>query len=267
MKLARSRILLSLGIWLAFAPASQAEADDQSAQQIEKQASELEKHQEYEKASSLLKTAITIREKHFDQAGYKESGVKRGFTDLSIPHAMESWAYVQDLQNLGWDYDRIRDFDNGGKQFEKQYAINLKVFGDDNDKTLASLNQLAMHYQRAGKYAEAENKAKKAVTVLKKLNGPDDIQLVFYLNTLYHIYVDQDRDKEAEEVCKEQLAVAEKKYGKDCALVASILEGYYDVLSHMGKAAEAKAVKERAADIREKTHTHQEHKVRAKIIK
>lgn len=82
--------------------------------------------------------------------------MKAGFTDLSVPHAAESLAYVQDLERLGWNSDRMKAFDKGAKAFEEAYAINKDCFGDQNDKTVRALNQLAMHYERAGNYAAAE---------------------------------------------------------------------------------------------------------------
>ncbi len=239
---------------------------NQSLQVKEQEALRLESAQEYAKAMNILEKVIETRSKQFNQDAFKKSCSKPGMTDLGVPDSANSRTYIQDLERLGWNCDRSREFEKGRKAFEKMYEINKDAFGDQNDRTVAALNQLAMHYERAGNYSLAETSARKCIDIQKKLTGPNDIQMVSWLGTLYHIYLDQDRDKDAEQICKERLSIAEHNYGKECPYVAGLLENYSEVLSHMGRSAEAKTFKERAIAIREKTHTKQEHKVNASVM-
>lgn len=252
---------------LAVALKSFPKADARIAQAYENCARDFDDSHNYEQAVSNFEEALKIREKSFDASAFKNCGIKPNNYDYTIPHSIESWDYALDLRSVGWSLDRQRLFDKGGKAFEKYFDLMHTAFGDNHEKTIQALSQLAMHYQRARNFALAESTAKKVIEAEKKTVGSDDMQLVFSLNTLFHVYEDQDRDADAEKVIKEQLAIAEKHVGKDSAMVASILESYYGILAHMGRAAEAKSVRERSERIRAATHTRQEHKVEASVIK
>lgn len=156
--------LFFCGLSIAPSPAGAEDSSyNKTLQKQEQEALRLEGQQEFQKASDLLQQVLTKRFKTFSKDSYKKSRMKAGFTDLSVPHAAESLAYVQDLERLGWNSDRMKAFEKGGKAFEEAYAINKDCFGDQHDKTVSALNQLAMHYERAGNYAAAEQSAKKCV--------------------------------------------------------------------------------------------------------
>jgi tetratricopeptide (TPR) repeat protein len=237
------------------------------ALELESKATDSSRAHDYVTESELLKKAISIRKTHFNESAYKQAHKQSNMTDLTVPGAMESEAYLGDLNRLGWAYQRQNNFKDAIPQFSEASSLIERLLGAHNSESMSAKQQLAICLWRADRFAEAEKVLLGLLQEQEKTVGADSEPLVQTLHSLSHVYQDWRRYNDAEIVAGRELKIARTKYSAKGAMMAGILENYASILRDCGKKQEALPIEKEAREIRALTHTAQEHPTQATVLR
>ena len=122
---------------------------------------------------------------------------------------------------------------------EQSLALARRAFGDRDDHTLTSMNDLAELYQAQGRYGEAEPLLRETLQIRRKTLGPKHPDTLASMNNLAALYHAQGRYGEAEPLLREALQVRRKTLGPkhpDTLRSMNNLGGLYDAQGRYGEA-------------------------------
>ena len=102
------------------------------------------------------------------------------------------------------------DYAHGTKPAEDALRLARKAFGDHDQRTLVSLNNLALLYRGQGRYSDAEPLYREALQALRAARHPDALKAV---NNLANLYSDQGRYGDAEPLYREALQTRRETLG------------------------------------------------------
>lgn len=201
------------------------------AQQLDEQGLKLREVGQYEKAQSLAKRALAIKEKVL---GSEHLEVAKSLNNLAILYWFRgNYAEAEPLH-------------------KRALAIREKVLGPEHPEVAKSLNNLATLYSERGNYAEAEPLYRRALAIREKALGPEHPDLAKSVNNLANLYADRGEYTEAELLYRRALAIWEKALGQEHPDVAKSLNNLATLHSERGNYAEAEPLYKRALAIREK---------------
>uniref|UniRef100_UPI004057244F tetratricopeptide repeat protein n=1 Tax=Candidatus Electrothrix sp. TaxID=2170559 RepID=UPI004057244F len=186
----------------------------------------------YKNAESLLRSALSIREK------------KSGKSHPSV-------ALI--LNNIGFLYANQERNEESVLLYERALEIAERPFFQDYSLMATVFNNLAMLYRDQGRNAEAEPLLKRALKINEKAFGKDHPTVATTLNNLATLYDDQGCYEEAETLYRRALEISEKALKKDHPSVATILNNLAVLYNTQGRYDEVEPLFKRSLKIYEKT--------------
>jgi CHAT domain-containing protein/tetratricopeptide (TPR) repeat protein len=148
----------------------------------------------YEKAQSLAKHALDLREKA-----------------LGPDHPEVAAA----LNLLGVICTARSDYNRAESLFQRALAINEKAFGREHPAVAEVTDNLAKNYNAKGNYAEAERLARKALGIREKALGEDHFLVAVSLGTLGDIFLAKGDYANARSFSEHAIQITAKFYAAD----------------------------------------------------
>src|SRR4029077_19734050 len=131
-------------------------------------------------------------------------------------------------------------------------------FGEEDQRLLVALNNLARLYVRQGKTAAAESLESRALAVGKSIYGEGSKEVALILCDLGGLYNQEGKYSEAQSVLQEALTIQEKELDPDEAAVAISMNNLATVYLGEHKYSEAEDLYQRALGILEKSPESQD---------
>ena len=156
------------------------------------------------------------------------------------------------LDTVGNVYRELGDYAKADSMVRESLTLRKALFGENDLRVAASLNDLGAVLEAQSKPAEAEVLFRKALAIRRQLSGNDSPAVAATLNNIGTALFDQGKFGKAEETQRKALALREKLFGKENADVAVSLHSLGNVLLMEGKNAEAEAIFRRVLAMREK---------------
>ena len=122
----------------------------------------------------------------------------------------------------------------------------------DQNRTVVSINTLAILYERTREYAKAEPLYKEALEINQKVLGHDHPDTAASLNNLAELYKDMGEYAKAEPLFKEALEIHQKMLGHDNADTATDLNNLAQLYEGRGEYNKAEPLYKEALEIRQK---------------
>lgn len=263
--------------------------DPQTAKSLEQlaQCFELNRSSDSEEKLKVLMEALPLRKSTYNPAKFKDAFGQAGVVTFNVAGA----EYALDLYSIGEILLQKRGVKLKAAAQAKKAAAKVtltneqqdmkaedvwkellvlsgKSLGREHPTTVGFMLNLARAADNAGNYKEAEAVTKTAISIEENRNLPKEkfSRLFWALATLTDIYVDMEDDRKAEPIILRKIA-----YLKECdpegPFMAGTLEEYCELLERLDRADEVKPLAAHALAIRQRTGTHQEHKVGGVIIK
>jgi eukaryotic-like serine/threonine-protein kinase len=227
----------------------------------------------YNKADSLIKIGLTIREK-YDKKG---TDIEKSLNSLSNVYLFkgeyakaaallnrvvllhkslsqeDDTTYTTTLSNLAWSFYATGKYLKSDSIYIVLINILTKKYGMKNELMLSMMNNLALNYHEEGKYKESDSLFQIALNQEKIVYGnkphPE-------LSTTLYNYAELLRDKgnfpKAEEMFKSALAMDLKLHGPVNPDVAYSTQGLASFYLAEGHYSEANKLFRRTLEIREK---------------
>jgi tetratricopeptide (TPR) repeat protein len=114
--------------------------------------------------------------------------------------------------------------------------------GQEDQSTLASMNDLAVTLEEQGKYAEAESMHRQTLATRQKVLGVDHPSTLTTMNNLAGVLDNQGKYAEAESMHRQTLATREKVLGVDHPSTLTTMNNLAGVLGKQGKYTEAESM-------------------------
>jgi tetratricopeptide (TPR) repeat protein len=146
------------------------------------------------------------------------------------------------LYRVGWFEWRQGRYESACQTLQAAYQTRQRIFGDEAEKTLESLNLLASALAGQGKYEAAEEMYRRALTGHEKVLGMEHPDTLTSVDNLASVLRDQGRYEAAEEMYRRALTGSEKVLGVEhpdtlisVGNLASVLQGQgrYEVAEEM----------------------------------
>jgi tetratricopeptide (TPR) repeat protein len=124
----------------------------------------------------------------------------------------EEWSRLSEA--VGSAY-RAGEYVRGAELAEEALRVARSAFGDTDQRTLTSLNNLAFLYERQGRYGDAEPLYGQALERSREALGPDHPDTLQSLNNLAFLYERQGRYGDAEPLLEQALERFRETLGPD----------------------------------------------------
>ena len=122
---------------------------------------------------------------------------------------------------------------------EQSLALARRAFGDRDDHTLTSMNDLAELYQAQGRYGEAEPLLREARQISRETLGPKHPFTLTSMNNLAELYDAQGRYGEAELLNREALQISRETLGPKHPFTLASMNGLAESYKAQGRYGEA----------------------------
>jgi CHAT domain-containing protein/Tfp pilus assembly protein PilF len=117
---------------------------------------------------------------------------------------------------------------------QKSLAINRRLFGEQNNATIVSLNNVGMTQIKLGQWKQAEANLSQSLATSEMLFGKEHVETAISLNNLGLLYSLRGRDEEAIRVYKRSLSIYENTLGKEHPATARIQNNLGQIYSDRG---------------------------------
>ncbi|MEX2217264.1 MAG: serine/threonine-protein kinase [Phycisphaerales bacterium] len=142
---------------------------------------------------------------------------------------------------LGDTYRSLGKLDQSMANLERSVALYTGSLGEDHQRTLAAIDDLAHVYQRLGRMTDAAPMKERSLAVRRRLYGPEDKGTIHALVNLGAVYGDMGAEKQAEgvRVLSEAIELMTRVLGPDDP--DTVLAGLYLGIAYqkMNKHAES----------------------------
>lgn len=171
-------------------------------------------------------------------------------TSLPQPDSEESLGMVQDL---GLAFEKRGYPQLAEPILTESVAQYLRVFGENDIRTLNVMEHLAIAYKDSNKLADAERLQRRLVAAFSASRPADDPRRLKALNNLGRTLEMQKRFKDAEALYREAFTLAEKSLGKDNAETLIFAGNLGAALMYQQRFAEAEPVIRATLEARTRT--------------
>ena len=186
---------------------------------------------EYDKAESLYRRSLQIREKV-----------------LGPDHPDVATV----LDNLGVLYDSLADYPKAELLLKRALEIRKGSLGSDHPKVAVSLTNLGFLHEHLGDYVSAERHYKRALEIGEKALGSNHPDVATILSRVGEMYISLMDYQKAEPPLERALAIRVESLGSSHPKVAKRLDALAQVNEGLGKFPEAQSLYQQALDIYEK---------------
>ncbi|MCX7930633.1 MAG: tetratricopeptide repeat protein [Chlorobi bacterium] len=131
-------------------------------------------------------------------------------------------------------------------------SLYCSIYGEDNQLTASSLNDLAVVLDITGRYEESEKLYRRALTIREHTLGPEHQDTVLSMNNLAGIMYATGKYREAEELLQRALTICECTLGMDHPSTALSLNNLAIVLDATKRYEESEKLHRRALALRER---------------
>jgi len=150
--------------------------------------------------------------------------------------------YLKELNKLLIKANQNGSYSKGIELAEKAYKYAVNNFGEKDEDTLISINNLAGIYRDRGNYAKAEQLYKRCLSLSEEILGPDDPSISITINNLGLLYKSQGKYSEAEQLYKKSLTISEEYLGSKHPFTITIINNLGALYNAQGKYAETESM-------------------------
>lgn len=181
-----------------------------------------------------------------------------------IPHAISIAKYGEEnkikLEKIAYLYHQIAtyynmilaDYEQAEILFDEVIRIEKDVYGDENEHTIRSYNNLIGLYIDQGKYDDAESLCIYALNICEKTFLPNHNMTLVLIKCLAQIYFKKSRYDDAEKLYKRVLNIRNEIFGENSNEAATIMGELASIHKINGHYDDAKILLEEALEIKEK---------------
>ena len=222
-------------------------SEEKQMELLEKVTDFLYKYAKYEKAITLNRTLLDLREKvlgeeHPDTArSYNNIGLvyaKQGDYEKELEYLFKALAILEKVlgeehpntaisyNNIGVIYDNQGDYEKALEYYFKALAIREKVLGVEHPDTAASYNNIGVIYNNQGDYEKAVEYYFKSLVIFEKTLGVEHPDTADSYINIGVVYAEQGDYEKALEFFFKSLAIYEKVLGAEHPNTA---DSYYNI--------------------------------------
>ncbi|MGA9243988.1 MAG: tetratricopeptide repeat protein [Silvibacterium sp.] len=151
---------------------------------------------------------------------------------------------------IGQTYMDLGLYAEARAQFERALALQLRVLGTDNPKTLKTLNRIGYSAFLQGKYPEAEVLLGRALKMQRRVLGNEHPDTLSSLDALADVYWRQSKYAEAEALYSETLSIQRRQLGPEHPDTLESMHDIAVVYFDQGKYAQAEVLENQTLEIR-----------------
>jgi tetratricopeptide (TPR) repeat protein len=186
---------------------------------------------QYDKAASLYKQVLSIKEKAGD---------------------IDSMELVSDILSLAYVYHNQGRYADAEPYYKRVLAIREQNLEKDHPKTAETIEILARVYYALDQYEKATSFFERSLSIKEKTIGQTHIGLTDPLDYLARLYYLVGRYAEAESACRRSLIICENHFGPNHLSLGQRLNGLAICLDLQGKYTEAESFYQQALSHKEK---------------
>ncbi len=146
---------------------------------------------------------------------------------------------------LGQVYDALGEYPKAEALNRKALALARPLFGDKDQRTIASIGNLGLVVGHQQQFSEAIELLREALRLRQSLPGPEDVQLATCLNNVANVLMQSEQYAEAEPLHLQALEMIRRVKGDKDVRTAVWLQNLGITLRHAGK---LKAAEERLTE-------------------
>ena len=250
-----------------------AQAQLTKAEQLTKQAWELNEQGKYSEAIPLAQEALIIRqqvlgEEHADVANslnnlgllYQSMGRYQQAEPL-LTQALEMLrrllgnehpSVATSLNNLGLLYQLMGRSQQAEPLYTEALEMRRRLLGNEHPSVATSLNNLAFLYKSMGRYQQAEPLLTQALKMSRRLLGEEHSSVALSLNNLAVLYKSMGRYQQAEPLYTQALKINRRLLGNEHPYVATSLNNLAVLYKSMGRYQQAEPLYHQALEMRKR---------------
>ncbi len=199
-----------------------------SARLLDEAGDYLRERAQYSESETLLKKAITIREK----------ALKQDHPDVA-----------RSLHNLARLYVDQGKYIQAESLYQRALTIREQALGAEHPDVATTLNYLGLLYTHLDKYDQAEMLHKRALIIREKLLGAEHLDTAYSLSNLADIHRERNEFGKAELLFQRSLDICEKVLEPGDPVIAICLDNLASVYVRLDKLAQAEALFQRSSMI------------------
>jgi eukaryotic-like serine/threonine-protein kinase len=143
---------------------------------------------------------------------------------------------------IGKTYAELAQYEESRTQFERALALERRVWGPEDPKTLDTLNHLGRTAWFQGKYPEAETLLLQNLEIQRRVLRPEHPDTLYSMNTLGNVYRVQGKDAQAEALYSQTLEIRRRVLGREHPDTLVSMNNLSNVYWSQGKYAQAEAL-------------------------
>lgn len=145
-------------------------------------------------------------------------------------------------ETIGQTYADLGLYAEARTQFERAVALDQRVFGSSNTKTLKAMGRLGVLAFRQGKYSEAEALLSQSLRVARRVEGPEGRDTLSNMTNLASVYRLQGRYPQAEALVSQALEIKRRVLGPENHSTLVSMSVLAEIYEEEGKFAQAEAL-------------------------
>jgi len=169
-------------------------------------------------------------------------------SDNNIPPERQHWKKISQQYVKAYQSGH---YSQGIEFAEKAYQYALNNFGETDQDTLTSINNLAFLYNSQGRYGEAEPLYKRCLQLSEEVLGPKHPDTLTSINNLSELYRSQGRYGEAEPLYKQFLQLSKEVLGPKHPSTLISINNMATLYESKGKYREAELLYKRCLQLSE----------------
>ena len=193
---------------------------------------------------SLLFALKIIKEK-------MKNGKDNFYSEYKLLEFNQERDYLVSLQNLGFYYSELREFNQSNYYYQKALNLTRKNDRDSSVVYAIIINNIANNFLNQGDFNKAEELLLEALEINEKYET--EPQIITNLQNLGTIYKEQLLLEKAEDYLKRAVNYAENYFGKDNVNITSTLNQLALVYSLNGEYEKANKIFFRILDLQKKS--------------
>lgn len=150
---------------------------------------------------------------------------------------------------IGLTYMDLGLYAEARKQEERALALERRILGAENPKTLQIMTRVGHAMLLEGKQAEAEALLMQTVQIQRRVLGPEHLDTLLATYYLGDIYNQEGKYQQAEELFRQNLEARRRVLGPEHRSTLSSMNGLANAYSEQGKYAQAEAIYKQILEI------------------
>jgi eukaryotic-like serine/threonine-protein kinase len=152
-------------------------------------------------------------------------------------------------ETIGQTYADLGLYAEAQAQFERAVALDQRVFGPDNSKSLRAMSRLGVIAFRQGRYTEAEALLSQTLQVARRVEGPERPDTLSSMTNLASAYRLQGKYAQAEALVGQALEIKRRVLGLENNSTVVSMTVLAEIYEEEGKYAQAQALCSQALEI------------------